>query len=118
LTAIALLLVYGAYLIFQLGTHQDLFSDGEDEAQHEPLLTLTAAFLWLGGITVVVAFLSEYLTGSLESVSCAGPTAVCCTNSSVLLLAGNSICFWHETAAFWLLEVPCFESSMLVLLLT
>jgi len=78
LTAIALLLVYGAYLIFQLGTHQDLFSDGEDEAQHEPLLTLTAAFLWLAGITVVVAFLSEYLTGSLESVSRAGPTAVCC----------------------------------------
>ncbi len=67
LTAIALLVVYGSYLIFQLGTHHYLFS-GEDEESGTPALTLTAAILWLGGITVLVAFLSEFLTGSIEEV--------------------------------------------------
>ena len=33
-----------------------------------PALTLTAAIAWLSGITVLVAVLSEYLTGSLEEV--------------------------------------------------
>jgi len=61
---------------------RSLFSDGEDGEGHEPLLTLTAALLWLAGITVVVAFLSEYLTGSIRvSVSPAPPpvlsTATC-----------------------------------------
>lgn len=31
-------------------------------------MTLTAAGLWLAGITVLVAFLSEFLTGSIEEV--------------------------------------------------
>lgn len=73
LTAIALLVVYGSYLVFQLGTHHDLFG-GEDEEEGTPSFTLTAAMLWLGAITVVVALLSEYLTGSIEEV---GSVRVC-----------------------------------------
>jgi calcium/proton exchanger cax len=74
LTAIALLIVYGAYLVFQLGTHHHLFSGEEEEGAEQPALTLTAAIVWLGGITVLVAILSEYLTGSIEEVRdhCAG----------------------------------------------
>lgn len=41
--------------------------EGDDDGD-EPLMTLTAAALWLGGITVLVAFLSEFLTGSIEEV--------------------------------------------------
>jgi calcium/proton exchanger cax len=67
LTAIALLVVYGSYLVFQLGTHHDMFSGGEEETG-TPALTLTAAIVWLSGITVLVAFLSEFLTGSIEEV--------------------------------------------------
>lgn len=67
LTAIALLVVYGSYLVFQLGTHHYLFG-GEGEESGTPQLTLTAAIIWLSGITVLVAFLSEYLTGSIEEV--------------------------------------------------
>jgi Ca2+/H+ antiporter len=59
--------VYGSYLAFQLGTHHDLFSGGDEETG-TPALTLTAAILWLSGITVLVAFLSEFLTGSIEEV--------------------------------------------------
>jgi Ca2+:H+ antiporter len=67
LTAIALLVVYASYLVFQLGTHRHLFN-GEEEEGGTPALTLTAAMAWLGGITVLVAILSEYLTGSIEEV--------------------------------------------------
>lgn len=68
LTAIALLVVYSSYLVFQLGTHHDMFGGGEEEEQGTPALTLTAAIIWLGGITVLVAVLSENLTGSIEEV--------------------------------------------------
>lgn len=44
-----------------------LSGEGEEDTT-EPLMTLTAAGLWLGGITVLVAFLSEFLTGSIEEV--------------------------------------------------
>lgn len=67
LTAIALLVVYGSYLVFQLGTHHHLFGGSEEETG-TPALTLTAAIAWLSGITVLVAVLSEYLTGSIEEV--------------------------------------------------
>lgn len=68
LTAVALLIVYTAYLIFQLGTHHDMFTSGQaDESPAQ--LTLTTAGLWLAGITVLVAFMSEFLTGSIEEVS-------------------------------------------------
>jgi len=67
LTAVALLIVYGSYLVFQLGTHHYLFG-GDEEEGGTPALTLTAAIIWLGGITVLVAVLSEYLTASIEEV--------------------------------------------------
>jgi Ca2+:H+ antiporter len=68
LTAVALLTVYIGYLIFQLGTHKDMFAEEEGEDTQQANMTLTAAGLWLGAITVVVAFLSEFLTGSIEEV--------------------------------------------------
>jgi Ca2+:H+ antiporter len=60
--------VYIGYLIFQLGTHKDMFAEEEGEDAQQANMTLTAAGLWLAGITVVVAFLSEFLTGSIEEV--------------------------------------------------
>eukprot|EP00775_Hariotina_reticulata_P009801 gene9801-9959_t len=82
----------------KLGTHQDLFSEGEQEEEHEPLLTLTAAFLWLAAITVVVAFLSEYLTGSIESVSSTWGLSRSFLGFIVLPIAGNAC--EHITAVF------------------
>lgn len=83
LTAIALLVVYGSYLVFQLGTHHDMFG-GSEEDTHPPALTLTAAIIWLSGITVLVAFLSEYLTGSIEEVC---KTLRCCSGTKVDLFS-------------------------------
>jgi Ca2+:H+ antiporter len=68
LTAVALLAVYIGYLIFQLGTHKDMFAGEESEDTQQANMTLSASGLWLAGITVIVAFLSEYLTGSIEEV--------------------------------------------------
>lgn len=98
LTAIALLIVYGAYLVFQLGTHHHLFSGEEEEVGEEPALTLTAAILWLGGITVLVAILSEYLTGSIEEVSSAWNLSRSFLGFIVLPIAGNAC--EHITAVF------------------
>jgi Ca2+/H+ antiporter len=68
LTAVGLLAVYIGYLIFQLGTHKDMFAEEGGEDTQQANMTLTAAGVWLAGITVVVAFLSEFLTGSIEEV--------------------------------------------------
>lgn len=97
LTAIALLVVYGSYLAFQLGTHHDLFSGGDEETG-TPALTLTAAILWLSGITVLVAFLSEFLTGSIEEVSSKWQLSRSFLGFIVLPIAGNAC--EHITAVF------------------
>lgn len=51
--------------------------DDVDEHESEPQFTLTAAGLWLAGITVVVAILSELLTGSIEEVCAALHMSIC-----------------------------------------
>lgn len=98
LTALALLAVYACYLIFQLGTHHNLFSGEGEEDTTEPLMTLTAAGLWLGGITVLVAFLSEFLTGSIEEVSSEWGLSRSFLGFIVLPIAGNAC--EHITAVF------------------
>eukprot|EP00878_Enallax_costatus_P001697 GHUV01001852.1.p1 GENE.GHUV01001852.1~~GHUV01001852.1.p1 ORF type:complete len:445 (+),score=115.57 GHUV01001852.1:219-1553(+) len=98
LTALALLAVYACYLVFQLGTHHNLFAGGEDENGAEPLMTLTAAGLWLAGITVLVAFLSEFLTGSIEEVSSQWGLSRSFLGFIILPIAGNAC--EHITAVF------------------
>eukprot|EP00882_Tetradesmus_deserticola_P003936 GHRQ01004161.1.p1 GENE.GHRQ01004161.1~~GHRQ01004161.1.p1 ORF type:complete len:493 (+),score=204.99 GHRQ01004161.1:145-1479(+) len=98
LTAVALLTVYIGYLIFQLGTHKDMFSEPGGEDAQPANLTLTAAGLWLAGITVVVAFLSEFLTGSIEEVSSTWGLSRSFLGFIVLPIAGNAC--EHITAVF------------------
>ncbi|KAF9160251.1 hypothetical protein DFQ26_005724 [Actinomortierella ambigua] len=69
-TAIVILLVYVVYLIFQLRTHSHLYAS-EDEPEEEPILPLWMSVTLLLAVTVLVAFLAEYLVGSIEGLSVA-----------------------------------------------
>lgn len=66
-TALVLVFMYLSYLAFQLFTHVNLFV--ADTEEDEPSLSMVGAILTLTGITVVVAFASEYLTGVIEVLS-------------------------------------------------
>ncbi len=62
--SIILILTYAASLIFALKTHKSLFiSAGHNE---EPKWSLRRALATLGGATVLVALMSEFLVGALD----------------------------------------------------
>jgi len=70
-TSIILLLIYIAYLYFQLKSHADLFNDTEaqeGEGEEPQLLGPWAAGVVLVVITVLVAVCAEYLVGSIDSI--------------------------------------------------
>ena len=83
ITALVLLLVYCAYLYFQLSSHAYLFSGecegGDEEEQQgepsvagdneEPSLSLVGAISAMALITFVVAICSEFIGDSIEAVS-------------------------------------------------
>mmetsp|Transcript_16195 Transcript_16195/g.46884 ORF Transcript_16195/g.46884 Transcript_16195/m.46884 type:complete len:416 (+) Transcript_16195:32-1279(+) len=66
--SIFLLVVYFAYLYFQLRTHAKLFQDdeGEEEEEEEPDLSAPAAAVLLGIATVTTSFATDYLIDALK----------------------------------------------------
>jgi Ca2+:H+ antiporter len=65
--SIVLLVVYGLSLVFSLRTHKDLFS-AEVESE-EPEWSLTKSLAVLAGATVLIAWMSEILVGSVEQAA-------------------------------------------------
>lgn len=70
--AVVLLITYLFSLLFSLVTHKGLFAGTADEESHaqdegETLMSIGAAIMMLGLATVLVAFLSEFLVGSIEA---------------------------------------------------
>lgn len=72
-TAIILLLVYIAYLHFQLKTHADLFEAapvvGDDEEPETPQMDKWSAGGWLVIVTVITAFCADVLVGSIDETA-------------------------------------------------
>jgi Ca2+:H+ antiporter len=66
--SVVLLAVYGLNLVFALITHASLFagSHAAEEAGHAPSWSLGQALAVLGGATVLVAWMSEILVGTIE----------------------------------------------------
>ena len=62
------------------------------------MLTLTAAIIWLFGITALVAVSSEFLTGSIEEVSHTWGLSQSFLGFIILPIAGNAC--EHITAVF------------------
>lgn len=69
--ACVLIAVYVANLVFALRTHSDLYAGGEGQTEHdeEPTMSMPQAIALLLGSTVAVAFMAEFLVGSVEHVT-------------------------------------------------
>ncbi|DBA98929.1 TPA: hypothetical protein ACH3X1_014674 [Trebouxia sp. C0004] len=88
-TAIILVLVYIAYLFFQLKTHRAMFNP-EEEDEEEPVMSLTAAVIGLSGVTVVVAISAEFLTDAISDVSTKSGLSQAFLGLIILPIAGNA----------------------------
>ncbi|BDP41591.1 calcium/proton exchanger [Deinococcus aetherius] len=71
--AVVLILVYVGYIYFTLVSHKDILSTADDEGAHDehdgPLWSVPRAVTTLAGATVAVAFMSEFLVGTLEAAT-------------------------------------------------
>mmetsp|Transcript_10377 Transcript_10377/g.25941 ORF Transcript_10377/g.25941 Transcript_10377/m.25941 type:complete len:416 (+) Transcript_10377:153-1400(+) len=66
-SSVFLLLVYFAYLVFQLKTHAHLFQDEEaEEEEEQPDLSAPTAAVLLGITTVVTSFATDYLIDAIK----------------------------------------------------
>jgi len=103
-TAILLLLIYIAYLFFQLKTHADFFvAPGEAEEAEEPQMNAVSAGLSLLTVTVVTSFCADYREPSVSFTNA--------TLLNVLFLVVASI---EETSEKWHIvrcNNPWFDSS-------
>jgi Ca2+:H+ antiporter len=106
-TAVMLIFAYGCYLFFQLKTHREVSSsneegddneDGGEADQETASLSLSGSLAMLTTITVIVAFASEFLTGSIEEVSKGSGINQSFLGLIVLPIAGNAC--EHITAVF------------------
>lgn len=69
-TAIILLIIYIAYLVFQLKTHSELFDaeNQEEEGDEEHILNAWTAGVTLVVVTLLVAICAEFLVDSIDSI--------------------------------------------------
>ncbi|WP_019585700.1 calcium/proton exchanger [Deinococcus apachensis] len=71
--AVVLILVYAGYIYFTLVSHRDILSTADDEGAHDehdgPLWSVPRAIGVLAAATIAVAFMSEFLVGTLEEAT-------------------------------------------------
>ncbi|GMA16528.1 calcium/proton exchanger [Deinococcus metallilatus] len=74
-TAVVLILVYLAYIYFTLVSHRDILSTADDPDAHDehegPLWSVPYAVGVLAAATIAVAFMSEFLVGTLDAATAA-----------------------------------------------
>ncbi|XP_057497749.1 vacuolar cation/proton exchanger 3-like [Actinidia eriantha] len=95
-SSIVMLVVYFAYLVFQLWTHRKLFeAHGEEDdddlvVEEAPVIGFWSGFAWLVGMTLVIALLSEYVVGTIEDASSSWGLSVSFISIIVLPIVGNA----------------------------
>uniref|UniRef100_A0A5B7AWN8 Vacuolar cation/proton exchanger n=1 Tax=Davidia involucrata TaxID=16924 RepID=A0A5B7AWN8_DAVIN len=94
-SSIIMLVAYVAYLFFQLKTHRQLFeSEEEDEdgvlSEEKAVIGFWSAFIWLVGMTVIIALLSEYVVGTIEAASDSWGISVSFISIILLPIVGNA----------------------------
>ncbi|OMO84320.1 Calcium/proton exchanger [Corchorus capsularis] len=71
-SSIVMLVAYIGYIFFQLKTHRQIFESQEqedDEEEEKAVIGFWSGFSWLVGMTLIIALLSEYVVGTIESAS-------------------------------------------------
>ncbi|GFZ01600.1 cation exchanger 3 [Actinidia rufa] len=97
--SVMMLVAYFAYLYFQLKTHKQLFDADEvlveedsDEVgiEENAVIGFWSAFIWLVGMTIVIALLSEYVVGTIEAASDSWGISVSFISVILLPIVGNA----------------------------
>jgi Ca2+:H+ antiporter len=95
--SIVMLLAYVAYLFFQLKTHAQLFDpqeiddDGDEVVdQEEAVIGFASGLFWLVFKTVLIAFLSEFVVGTIEPTSQSWGLSVSFISIILLPIVGNA----------------------------
>jgi len=96
--AVVLFLTYVATLLFSLKTHKALFVGQSEAEKHEPTSSLARAVMLLGMATILIAFLSEFLVGSIESARQSLGLTQTFVGVIVVALVGNAA---EHTTAVW-----------------
>ena len=96
--AVVLFVTYAATLLFSLKTHKALFAGNSNEDKTEPASSLTSAVTLLAVATVLIAFLSEFLVGSIESARHSLGLTQTFVGVIVVALVGNAA---EHTTAIW-----------------
>jgi Ca2+:H+ antiporter len=96
--AFVLFLTYAAMLLFSLKTHKTLFAGEPDPEKHEPASSLASAMALLAVATVLIAFLSEFLVGSIEAARKSLGLTETFVGVIVVALVGNAA---EHTTAIW-----------------
>ncbi|GMY10597.1 vacuolar cation/proton exchanger 3-like isoform X1 [Fagus crenata] len=92
-SSVVMLIAYIAYIFFQLKTHRELFEspDEEDEEDEEKaVIGFWGAFIWLVGMTIIIALLSEYVVGTIEAASDSWGISVSFISIILLPIVGNA----------------------------
>ncbi|CAN1846410.1 Vacuolar cation/proton exchanger 1 [Linum perenne] len=92
-SSIFMLVAYAGYIIFQLKTHRQLFESqqvGEEEEEDGAVIGFWSAFIWLVGMTVFIALLSEYVVGTIESASDSWGISITFISIILLPIVGNA----------------------------
>ncbi|KAK9153514.1 hypothetical protein Sjap_000994 [Stephania japonica] len=96
-SSIVMLLCYIAFLFFQLKTHRELFETQEENennddvtSEDEAVIGFKSAFIWLAGMTVFIAWLSEFVVGTIESASDSWGLSVSFLSIILLPIVGNA----------------------------
>ncbi|KAJ9543795.1 hypothetical protein OSB04_023502 [Centaurea solstitialis] len=95
-SSIVLLLVYAAYLLFQLKTHSQVFNLQQEEGsnkevtEEKAVIGFFSAFVWLVVMTVAIAVLSESVVGTIEVASETWGISVSFLSIILLPIVGNA----------------------------
>uniref|UniRef100_A0A7N2M5A7 Vacuolar cation/proton exchanger n=1 Tax=Quercus lobata TaxID=97700 RepID=A0A7N2M5A7_QUELO len=95
-SSIVMLLAYTAYIVFQLWTHRQLFEaqeeseDGAEGEEEVPVIGFWSGFVWLVGMTIFIAVLSEYVVATIEDASDSWGLSVGFLSIILLPIVGNA----------------------------
>ncbi|KAK4742575.1 hypothetical protein SAY87_000576 [Trapa incisa] len=95
-SSIVMLLAYGVYIFFLLVTHRQMFQaeedadEGDTSSEEVALIGFWSGLVWLVGMTLVVALLSEYVVDTIEAASDAWGLSVSFLSIILLPIVGNA----------------------------